>query len=34
LKLFNYSCMATIQSGSRNASSTLKGSIEETKEYY
>jgi hypothetical protein len=32
LKLFNSSCMATTQSGSRNASSILKGSIEETNE--
>jgi hypothetical protein len=30
LKLFNSSYIATIQSGSRSASSTLKGSKEET----
>jgi hypothetical protein len=30
LKLFNSSCIATTQSRSRSASSTLKGSKEET----
>jgi hypothetical protein len=32
LRLFNSSCMATTQSGSRNTSSTLKGFKEETNE--
>jgi hypothetical protein len=32
LKLFNSSCIATTQSGSRSSSSTLKGSKEETNE--